>query len=155
VRLALRQPALAELSNLGVVAVRGADAAQFLNSQLTVDVIALQAQHWQLGAYCSVKGRVLALFEMWRDDDGFRLLLPARTVRAVAHAACTLRAQIQSAAGWTPAASGSPSGSPVPGSKRRCRQSDCNARKRRGQAAVRTTEGGWCECRLRPALERA
>jgi len=76
-RLALRQPVRSELSNLGVVAVRGADAGPFLNAQLTVDVIALQAQHWQLGAYCSVKGRVLALFEMWRDDDGFRLLLPA------------------------------------------------------------------------------
>jgi folate-binding protein YgfZ len=76
-RLALRQPVLAELSDLGVVAVRGADAAQFLNAQLTVDVMALDAQHWQLGAYCSVKGRVLALFEMWRVDDGFRLLLPA------------------------------------------------------------------------------
>jgi tRNA-modifying protein YgfZ len=76
-RLALRQPVLAELSDLGVVAVRGADAAQFLNAQLTVDVTALDARHWQLGAYCSVKGRVLALFELWREADEFHLLLPA------------------------------------------------------------------------------
>jgi hypothetical protein len=76
-RLALRQPVLAALPELGIVAVRGADASQFLNAQLTVDVAAVDAQRWQLGAYCSVKGRVLALFEMWRSDDGFCLLLPA------------------------------------------------------------------------------
>ncbi|HEX4584018.1 MAG TPA: folate-binding protein [Burkholderiaceae bacterium] len=76
-RLALRHPVLAALPELGIVAVRGADAQQFLNAQLTVDVTAIEAQHWQLGAYCSVKGRVLALFEMWRADDGFCLLMPA------------------------------------------------------------------------------
>jgi len=76
-RLALRQPVLAALPELGVVAVQGADAAPFLNGQLTVDVTAIDAQRWQLGAYCSVKGRVLALFEMWRVDDGFCLMLPA------------------------------------------------------------------------------
>jgi hypothetical protein len=76
-QLALRQPVLAALPDLGVVAARGADAAQFLNSQLTVDVTAVDPGRWQLGAYCSVKGRVLALFEMWRADDGFRLVLPA------------------------------------------------------------------------------
>ncbi len=76
-RLATRQPVLGTLSELAVVAVRGPDAARFLNAQLTVDVLAVDAQRWQLGAYCSVKGRVVALFEMWRTDDGFCLLLPA------------------------------------------------------------------------------
>ena len=75
-QLALRQPVMAALPGLGVAAVRGADAVPFLNSQLTVDVTAVGSGHWQLGAYCSVKGRVLALFEMWKTDDGFRLLLP-------------------------------------------------------------------------------
>jgi folate-binding protein YgfZ len=75
-QLAARQPVVATLSDLGVVAVRGVDATQFLNGQLTVDVAALDAQGWQLGAYCSVKGRVLALYEMWRSDDGFCLVLP-------------------------------------------------------------------------------
>jgi folate-binding protein YgfZ len=75
-RLALQQPVLAQLSDVGVVAADGADAAQFLNSQLTVDVTAIDAQRWQLGAYCSVKGRVVALFEMLRSGEGFLLLLP-------------------------------------------------------------------------------
>jgi hypothetical protein len=76
-RLALRQPVLAALPELGIVAVRGADASHFLNAQLTVDMTAVDAQRWQLGAYCNVKGRVLALLEIWRVDDGFCLLLPA------------------------------------------------------------------------------
>jgi tRNA-modifying protein YgfZ len=74
---ALRQPVLAALPGLAVVAVGGADAKPFLNGQLTVDVAALDAQRWQLGAYCSAKGRVLALFEMWQDEQGYGLLLPS------------------------------------------------------------------------------
>ena len=73
----MRQPVLTALSELGVVAVRGPDAVPFLNSQLTVDATSVDAGRWQLGAYCSPKGRVVALFEMWRSDDGFSLLLPA------------------------------------------------------------------------------
>jgi tRNA-modifying protein YgfZ len=76
-RLATRQPVLTALSELGVVAARGPDTAPFLNSQLTVDVTTVDARRWQLGAYCSPKGRAVALFEMWRVDDGFCLLLPA------------------------------------------------------------------------------
>jgi tRNA-modifying protein YgfZ len=74
---ATRQPVLTALSELAVLAVRGPDAAAFLNAQLTVDVMAVDTGRWQLGAYCSPKGRVTALFEMWRADDGFCLLLPA------------------------------------------------------------------------------
>jgi tRNA-modifying protein YgfZ len=79
-QLALHRPVLAALPALGVLAVRGADAAQFLNAQLTVDVASIDAQAWQLGAYCSVKGRVVALFEISRIDDGFCLLLPGELV---------------------------------------------------------------------------
>jgi folate-binding protein YgfZ len=76
-RLALHRPVLATLTDVGAVGVSGADAAPFLNSQLTVDVTVIDAMRWQLGAYCSVKGRVIALFEILRVEDGFLLLLPA------------------------------------------------------------------------------
>ena len=78
--LATRQPVLTALSGLGVVDARGPDAEAFLNAQLTVDVTTVDARRWQLGAYCSPKGRVVALFEMWRADDAFCLLLPAEQV---------------------------------------------------------------------------
>src|SRR6266853_3203079 len=77
-RLAIQRPVLAALTDLAVVTARGADAAQFLNGQLTIDVAAADIHRWQLGAYCSVKGRVLALFELWREADQFHLLLPAQ-----------------------------------------------------------------------------
>jgi folate-binding protein YgfZ len=76
-RLAVQRPVVAALTDLDIITVGGADAAQFLNGQLTVEVAALEAHRWQLGAYCSVKGRVLALFELWRDSDEFHLMLPA------------------------------------------------------------------------------
>ncbi len=76
-RLALHKPVVATLTDVGVVAMTGADAVPFLNSQLTVDVTAIDSLRWQLGAYCSVKGRVIALFEMLRIEDGFLLLLPS------------------------------------------------------------------------------
>jgi folate-binding protein YgfZ len=76
-QLALRQPVWTELAELGIVSVGGADAAPFLNGQLTVDVATLDARRWQLGAYCSPKGRILALFEMWLGDGEYGLLLPA------------------------------------------------------------------------------
>jgi folate-binding protein YgfZ len=96
-QLALRQPVMAALPGLGVLAVRGADAAKFLNGQLTVDVTAIDALGWQLGAYCSVKGRVLALFEMWRTDDGFRLLLPSELLEPLRSrlARFVLRSKVQ------------------------------------------------------------
>jgi len=96
-RQALREAVLAALPRLGVLAVRGPDAAQFLNAQLTVDVAAIDAVRWQLGAYCSVKGRVVALFEMWRTDDGFCLLLPSELVEPLRSrlARFVLRSKVQ------------------------------------------------------------
>jgi len=102
-RLALQQPVMAALTDLGAVAASGADAAQFLNSQLTVDVTAIDAQRWQLGAYCSVKGRVMALFEMVRSEDGFLLLLPAERAgplrTALARYVLRSKVRLQDAAG--------------------------------------------------------
>jgi folate-binding protein YgfZ len=96
-QLALRQPVMAPLSGLGVLAARGPDAAQFLNSQLTIDATAIGTQSWQLGACCSIKGRVVALFEMWRADDGFFLLLPSEMLEPLRSrlARFVLRSKVQ------------------------------------------------------------
>lgn len=81
--LALQRPVVAALTDVGVLAATGADAVQFLNSQLTIDVAAIDSLRWQLGAYCSVKGRVIALFEILRNQDGFLLLLPVERAEAL------------------------------------------------------------------------
>jgi folate-binding protein YgfZ len=75
-QLALRQPVRARLPEVGVIAASGPDAPAFLNGQLTVDTGKIGPRHWQLGACCSQKGRVLAVFETCRVADGFLLLMP-------------------------------------------------------------------------------
>lgn len=74
--VALSGTVFADLSQQGVLAVRGADAEGFLQGQFTNDVRHLDAVHSQLNGYCSPKGRLLASFRLWREDDGFRLSMP-------------------------------------------------------------------------------
>ena len=54
------------LPELGVIAVSGADAVAFLQSQLTNDVAHLTPGQMQLSGYCTAKGRLLATFHQWR-----------------------------------------------------------------------------------------
>ena len=73
---------MCDLSQLGLLKVSGEDAASFLQGQLSNDVDALDGQHSQLASYCSPKGRILASFRLYRDQDDFYLLMPADTLAA-------------------------------------------------------------------------
>jgi folate-binding protein YgfZ len=61
------------LDHLALLRVRGADARTFLDSQLTRNVPAVGTA--SLAGYCSPKGRLLASFVVWADDDGVGLLV--------------------------------------------------------------------------------
>ncbi|MBI5463081.1 MAG: folate-binding protein YgfZ [Gammaproteobacteria bacterium] len=74
---------IADLSHIGVLAVRGADAETFLQGQFTNDVRHLDATHSQLNGYCSPKGRLLATFRIVRVGDEFRLYLPRVMLESV------------------------------------------------------------------------
>lgn len=69
------------LPHLAAVTFRGADAATFLNGQLTINAPALPPAHWQRAAYCSRQGRMLAngiLVNVAAEDEPyFALLLSA------------------------------------------------------------------------------
>jgi len=68
----------AALSHLGLIRARGADAASFLQGQLTNDVAKLDAGTASLAGYCSAKGRLLASFIAWRSaPDEFMLACSA------------------------------------------------------------------------------
>jgi len=54
------------LLDWGVIRAQGAEAAKFLHGQLTQDVEHLQDSEVRLAGYCSVKGRLVASFVMWR-----------------------------------------------------------------------------------------
>jgi hypothetical protein len=65
-----------DLGPLAALSVVGADAASFLQGQVTSDVQALAPGSLQLSAWCSPKGRVLANFIVRRiDAERFELLL--------------------------------------------------------------------------------
>lgn len=66
-----------DLTHLALFRVGGRDGATFLNGQLTNDIQHLDATHSQLSAWCSPKGRVLALFRVTELDHSYLLQLPA------------------------------------------------------------------------------
>jgi tRNA-modifying protein YgfZ len=59
------------LTDWGVIRAAGADAASFLQGQLTQDVLGLDAHRATLAGWCSAKGRLMASFVVWRPaaDD--------------------------------------------------------------------------------------
>lgn len=67
---------VAPLTDLGLIAASGEDAASFLHNQLTNDVEHLGDGQARLAGYCSPKGRLLATFLMWKSTDGIMLQAP-------------------------------------------------------------------------------
>ncbi|MBQ5945925.1 folate-binding protein YgfZ [Massilia sp. ST3] len=72
---------VATVTDLGLIAVAGDDAASFLHGQLTSDVEHLGPIEARLAGYCTPKGRLQATFLMWRDSEAVYLQLP-RAIQA-------------------------------------------------------------------------
>lgn len=71
--------AISWLVDRGVVRVAGEDAEEFLQAHLTNDM-ARTDDSLHLSAYCSAKGRVLALFSCWRNDNTYYLVCDDKTL---------------------------------------------------------------------------
>ncbi len=67
---------LIDLSSRALIRVAGAEAASFLQGQLTQDVGALENARVLWAAHCSPKGRMLATFLMWKEADEIWLDAP-------------------------------------------------------------------------------
>lgn len=64
------------LSNdFGIIRATGEDAHSFLHSQFTQDIVHLSDTEVRLGAYCSAKGRMYAIFYAWSHEDAIYLLM--------------------------------------------------------------------------------
>jgi folate-binding protein YgfZ len=74
---------LADLSHLALIRASGEDARTFLLSQLTNDLDQVSETHSQISAYCTPKGRMLALFRIVQYGDELLLQAPASIVDAV------------------------------------------------------------------------
>lgn len=58
---------VATVTDQGLIAVAGEEAAKFLHAQLTNDVEHLQQTEARFAGFCTPKGRLQASFLMWRD----------------------------------------------------------------------------------------
>lgn len=71
------------LDSLALIEVRGAEAREFLQGQLSNDVDAAQPLRAQLHAYCNPQGRALAVLHLIAHEHGFWLVTPADLADAV------------------------------------------------------------------------
>jgi folate-binding protein YgfZ len=71
-----QQDFVAPLTDLGLIALSGDDAASFLHNQLTNDVEHLGAGEVRLAGYCTPKGRLLATMLLWKSGEFIMLALP-------------------------------------------------------------------------------
>ena len=71
-------------STYATIVVSGADAAVFLQGQLTLDIQSLaEGDPPALAAWCNPKGRVIALFRIRLSDGAYRLALPGELAESV------------------------------------------------------------------------
>ncbi|MDH1340522.1 YgfZ/GcvT domain-containing protein [Ectopseudomonas oleovorans] len=70
------------LDHEGLLAVRGADAAKFLQGQVTCNLNYLSASQSSLGARCTPKGRMLSSFRIVPVDDGYLLAMARELIES-------------------------------------------------------------------------
>ncbi|MBD9484834.1 folate-binding protein YgfZ [Pseudomonas sp. PDM14] len=70
------------LTHESLLAVRGADAAKFLQGQLTCNLNYLNEGTSSLGARCTPKGRMLSSFRVVVEGDGFLLAMASELIEA-------------------------------------------------------------------------
>lgn len=79
---AIESDVLIDLSHLGLIRAHGTDARDFLQGQFSNDLRQVSAEHSQLNAYCSPKGRILTGFRLLMRDECFYLVLPHELLEA-------------------------------------------------------------------------
>ena len=83
IRAASATNVLIDLSHLTLIRATGEDAITFLLSQLSNDLNQVSESHSQISAYCTPKGRMLALFRIFSHHDELMLLAPRKVVDTV------------------------------------------------------------------------
>lgn len=73
----------APLPDTGILSLNGKDAAKLLQGQATCDILGLPPGQTTLGAFCTAKGRAIAVFRVLRLEDRIFLLLPVELLETV------------------------------------------------------------------------
>jgi folate-binding protein YgfZ len=72
------------LTHLGVIKVTGEDRETFLQGQLTNDTRNINPERSQLSSYCTPKGRMLANFRIFADQqDNWFIVIPYERLQAI------------------------------------------------------------------------
>lgn len=66
-----------------IIAFTGQDAANFLQGQVTCDVLAIEQNNSTLGALCNPKGRVISNFQLTNTGDSYLMLVPREMAELV------------------------------------------------------------------------
>lgn len=77
---ALTDHIIVTLTDTGIIRIEGADAPTFLHNQFTNDLRLVNEQHSQLSSYCSPKGRILALFRIFKQGDSYYMVMPKAVI---------------------------------------------------------------------------
>lgn len=75
---------LCDLSHMSLLELDGADAVSFLQGQVTNDVKQLDGSNAHYSAYCSPKGRMLALFLAFSHNGHLHLQMPKLLIEPIA-----------------------------------------------------------------------
>ena len=68
------EPSVYHLDDVTVIRLEGPDAVKYLNGQVTCDVAALTPGQSSLGAHCNPKGKVLAVFRLFKREQDLLLI---------------------------------------------------------------------------------
>ena len=74
---------LCDLSQFGTLHVSGDDAQSFLQNLLSNDIRNVDGTHAQISSFNTAKGRMLAVFTIWREGDDYLLQLPITILEAM------------------------------------------------------------------------
>jgi len=75
--------AIYAVTGFKILQVSGADAAQFLQGQITCNIKELQDNNSFFAALCNPKGRVISTFLLLKSTDAFLLILPSDLLEKV------------------------------------------------------------------------
>ena len=81
-RAAAQSDVVMDLSHLSILRTHGDDAQTFLQGQTSNDIRQVSDTHSQLGAYCNPKGRMLAIFRIFKHGEAYCLQLPTPLAEA-------------------------------------------------------------------------
>ncbi|MEO8343220.1 MAG: folate-binding protein YgfZ [Gallionella sp.] len=78
-----RSAVLCDLSQFGVLRVSGEEVQPFLQNLLSNDIREVSNTRAQFSSFNTAKGRMLATFLIWRDDDDYLLQLPRTLIEPI------------------------------------------------------------------------